>query len=559
MDLENADPEVEAGGNVLKEDMSDTAEKAHESESIKSASYWNQIDKEELERERMEEEKKGKITEEELPKSGSARRAKEIFESKPQEKGKNTQLDLEILSGVTKATLRKYQENQTSDSSSSQREMEDLQEIKGGIAASHRDAFEKGKVSNVERSKGVAGEENLPTAGIASKTRASIEAGAVIRAKDRYVRETDVAEEMPTAGSASAVRRRFERKNEDEDKAKRRLSYEPLEGEAKGRLAMYMQSVEESTQKKQFPDEEDARPPPGAARGVRQMFEQDTVIHAEANRQDSWKEELPQSGSAKASKEALKAAAAKGYEKQQVEDEGLTVGKASSTRSRFEKGEFENRKLIDREEPIVSSVSAKEQMKQYTEAVQNQAPRRRTMDSEQEDLQAARGIALAVKANYEKEGAPHVETKRTIADEDFSSIQGRTKETTRDIESGSFIKETPKMVETEDFGVTQGLAKQTTNQIEKGELIKETHKMVVDEDFTGVSSIAKQTTQQIEKGELIKETHKMVEDEDFAGVSGVVKGTSDRINSGETIKEAPDGNFDEGEVNGSMLENGVEH
>lgn len=83
--------------------------------------------------------------------------------------------------------------------------------------------------------------------------------------------------------------------------------------------------------------------------------------------------------------------------------------------------------------------------------------------------------------------------------------------------------------------------------------------MVVDEDFTGVSGIAKQTTQQIEKGELIKETPKMVEDEDFAGVSGVVKGTSDRINSGETIKEAPDGNFDEGEVNGSMLENGVEH
>ena len=187
---------------------------------------------------------------------------------------------MEILSGVTKATLRKYQENQTSDSSSSQREMEDLQEIKGGIAASHRDAFEKGKVSNVERSKGVAGEENLPTAGIASKTRASIEAGAVIRAEERYVRETDVAEEMPTAGSASAVRRRFERKNEDDDKAKRRLSYEPQEGEAKGRLAMYMQSVEESTQKKQFPDEEDARPPPGAARGVRQMFEQDTVIHA---------------------------------------------------------------------------------------------------------------------------------------------------------------------------------------------------------------------------------------------------------------------------------------
>lgn len=53
MDLENADPEVEAGGNGLKEDMSDTAEKAHESESIKSASYWNEIDKEELERERM--------------------------------------------------------------------------------------------------------------------------------------------------------------------------------------------------------------------------------------------------------------------------------------------------------------------------------------------------------------------------------------------------------------------------------------------------------------------------------------------------------------------------
>lgn len=53
MDLENADAEVEAGGNVLTEDMNHTGETVHESESIKSASYWDQIDKEELERERM--------------------------------------------------------------------------------------------------------------------------------------------------------------------------------------------------------------------------------------------------------------------------------------------------------------------------------------------------------------------------------------------------------------------------------------------------------------------------------------------------------------------------
>ena len=513
-----------------------------------------------------EREQRGKIAEEELPKTGSARQAKQMFECQPQEKEKETPVDLEILSGVTKASMKRYQENQASTSPSCQRELEDLHEIRGGIATSHRDAFEKGKVSNVERSTG-AEEENLPTAGIASKTRASIESGTVIRAEDRYVRESDIAEEMPTAGSASAVRRRFEGKTEDEEKAERRLSYEPEKGEAKGRLAMYMQSVEETSRKDHSQDEEDARPPPGAARGVRQMFEQDKVIHAETNRQDSWKDELPQSGAARASKEALKAAAAKGYEKSQVEDEALTPGRASSTRTRFETGEFEDQKVVEREEPIVSHGSTKEQMKQYQEAVQNQGPRRRTMDNEQEDLQAARGIALAVKSSYEKEGAPHVETKRTIVDEDFTGIQGRAKETTREIESGGLIKQTPKMVETEDFGVAQGVAKQTTRQIEKGELIKETHKMVEDEDFSGVSGIAKQTTQSIEKGELIKEAHKMVEDEDFSSVSGVVKGTRDRIDSGEMVKEAPVHNQDKGDLMGMQSvsntrsvfnENGVE-
>ena len=529
-----------------------------------------------------EREQRGKIAEEELPKSGSARRAKQMFESQPQEKEKETPVDLEILSGVTKASMKRYQEKQGSTSPSGQRQLEDLHEIQGGIASSHRDAFEKGKVSNVERSTGVEEEENLPTAGIASKTRESIESGAVIRAEERHVRETDIAEEMPTAGSASAVRRRFEGKAEDEEKAQRRLSYEPVKGEAKGRLAMYMQNVEETSRKNHSQDEEDARPPPGAARGVRQMFEQGKVIHAETNRQDSWKDELPQSGAAQASKEALKAAAGKGYEKSQVQDEALTPGRASSTRTRFETGEFEDQKVIEREEPIVSHGSTKEQMKQYQEAVQNQGPRRRTMDNEQEDLQAARGIALAVKSSYEKEGAPHVETKRTIADEDFTVIQGSAKETTREIESGGLIKQAPKLVETEDFGVTQGVAKQTTRQIEKGELIKETHKMVEDEDFSGVSGIAKQTTQSIEKGELIKEAHKtiededfsgvsgiakqttqsiekgelikeahkMVKDEDFSGVSGVVKGTRDRIDSGEMVKEVPVSNSDKGDLMG---------
>ena len=498
-----------------------------------------------------EEEQRGKIAEEELPRSGSARRAKEVFESQPQEKGeKATPVDLEILSGVTKSSMKRYQEHQASTSPSSQRELEELHEIQGGIAASHRDAFEKGKVSNVESKRESEEEDSLPTAGIASKTRASIESGKVIRAEDRHVRETDIAEEMPTAGSASAVRRRFEGKTDDEGKAQRRLSYEPEKGEAKGRLEKYMQSVEESSRKNQSQDEEDARPPPGAARGVRQMFEQDKVIHAESNRQDSWKDELPQSGVAQASKEALKAAASKGYEKSQVEDEALTPGRASSTRTRFEKGEFEEHKVIEREEPVVAPGSAKEQLKHYQEAVQSQGPRRRTMDNEQEDLQAARGIALAVKSSYEKEGAPHVETKRTIEDEDFTGIQGRAKETTREIESGGLIKETSKMVETEDFGVTQGLAKQTTQQIEKGEMIKEAHKMVEDEDFSGVSGIAKQTTQQIEKGELIKEAHKMVEDEDFSGVSGVVKETRNRIDSGEMEKETPVSNDDKGDLMG---------
>ena len=482
---------------------------------------------------REREKEAGKITEEELPKSGSARRAKEAFESHPEEKEKEIPVDLEILSGVTKASMKRYQEMQSSTSPSGQRELDDLHEIQGGIAASHRDAFEKGKVSNVDRQKEGEEEENLPT-----------------------------------AGSASAVRRRFEQKNQDDGKAERRLSYEPEKGEAKARAAMFLQSAEESSRKHAAHDEEDARPPPGAARGVRQMFEQDKVIHAETSRQDSWKDEvLPQSGVAQATKEALKAAASKGYEKSQVEDEALTPGKASATRTRYEKGEFEDRKVIEKEEPVVSPGSTKEQLKHYQEAVQNQGPRRRTMDNEQEDLQAARGIALAVKESYEKEGAPHLETKRTISDEDFSGIQGRAKETTREIESGKLIKETPKMVESEDFGVTQGLAKQTTQQIEKGELVKEAPKMVDEEDFSGVSGLAKQTTQQIEKGELIKEAHKMVEDEDFSGVSGVVKGTRERIDSGEMIKEAPVSNSDKGDLMGIQAvsntrgvfdENGVE-
>lgn len=457
---------------------------------------------------------------------------------------------MQILSGVTKASMKRYQENQTSKSPSQQRDLEGLDEIQGGIAASNREAFEKGTAHNVDRKKEEEEVEYLPATGVASKTRASIESGQVIRAEDRHVRETNISEEMPSAGAASSVRRRFEQRNDDEGKAQRRLIYEPEKGEAKARTAMYMQSVEVSSRRNQSQDEEDALPPPGSTRGVRQMFEQDKVIHAESSIQDSWKEELPPSGVAHATKEALKAAAAKGYEKSHVEDEALNPGTASATRSRFEKGEFEDQKIVEREEPVVAPGSTKEQLKQFQEAAQSQGPRRRTMDSEREDLEAARGVALAVKSSYEKEGAPHIETKRTISDEDFTAVHGRTKETTREIESGALVKQAPKMVETEDFGVTQGVTKQTTQQIEKGELIKEAPKMVDEEDFSSVSGRAKQTTQQIEKGELIKEAHKMVDDEDFSGVSGVVKGTRERIDSGEMVQQTPVSNADQGDLMG---------
>ena len=446
--------------------------------------------------------------------------------------------------------MKRYQEKQASKTPSQQRELEGLDEIQGGIAASNREAFEKGTARNVDSKKEDEEEGYLPATGIASKTRASIESGQVIHAEDRHAREANNPEEMPSAGAASSVRRRFEQRNDDEDKAQRRLSYEPEKGEAKARTAMYMQSVEVSSRKNQSQDEEDALPPPGSTRGVRQMFEQDKVIHAESNIQDSWKEELPPSGVAHATKEALKAAASKGYEKSQVEDEALNPGKASATRSRFEKGEFEDQKTVEREEPIVTPGSTMEQLKQFQEAAQSQGPRRRTMDSEREDLEAARGVALAVKSSYEKEGAPHIETKKTISDEDFTAVHGRTKETTREIESGALIKEAPKMVENEDFGVTQGVTKQTTQQIEKGELIKQAPKMVDEEDFSSVSGRAKETTQQIEKGELIKEAHKMVDDEDFSGVSGVVKGTRERIDSGEMVQQTPVSNADQGDLMG---------
>ena len=72
--------------------------------------------------------------------------------------------------------------------------------------------------------------------------------------------------------------------------------------------------------------------------------------------------------------------------------------------------------------------------------------------------------------------------------------------------------------------------------------------MVDEEDFSSVSGRAKQTTQQIEKGDLIKEPHKMVDDEDFSGVSGVVKGTRERIDSGEMVQQTPVSNADQGDL-----------
>ena len=460
-----------------------------------------------------------------------------MFESQPQSTVEtHAPADLEILSGTTKASMKRYEENQSSASGQYQthkelgdlpesgitsatrkqlaeaaqkgnesgRGPEDLEEIRGGIASSQKEAFERGTVSNVEKKKEDEGDENLPTTGIASKTRASIESGHVIRAEDRHVRETDIIHDMATTGAATAARRKFESKSSDEEKAERRLSYQPAKGEAKSRAAMYMQSVEHSSHKNLTQDEEDALPPAGKAKGVRQMFEEDKVIHAEANRQDSWREELPASGVAHATKEALKVAASKGFERTQIEEDALSPGKASETRNRYERGEFEQR-VIDKEEPVVSPGSTKEQLKQYQEAAQDHGVRRRTMDNEQEELQAARGVALSVRSSYEKEGAPHIETKRTIASEDFTGVQGRAKETTREIEEGAFIKETPKMVDSEDFGVTEGHAKGTTQQIEKGELLKEAPKLVDEEDFSGISGVVKETRSRIDSEDHIKE------------------------------------------------------
>ena len=54
MDSENTDPVVETSGNdVTDSDNINSEERAEQSEVIKSASYWEEVDQDEMERERM--------------------------------------------------------------------------------------------------------------------------------------------------------------------------------------------------------------------------------------------------------------------------------------------------------------------------------------------------------------------------------------------------------------------------------------------------------------------------------------------------------------------------
>ncbi|XP_031549626.1 xin actin-binding repeat-containing protein 2-like isoform X2 [Actinia tenebrosa] len=502
----------------------------------------------------------GKIAENELPRKGSTRRARDLFENQPMADSERSSHDVTVVSeGVATASRKKFESGMVSNTTSAEsRQIDDLpeagiasqaksvfenrhqgsytryvdeglNEIHGGLASSAREAFETGQVQNAETKKDLK-DDIKPASGLALNTKTMFEQGNVSNVSSSKERDEEGA--LPSRGVASKTREQFEKGivSNVSSSNENGIDNKPESGTASKNKALFEQgsssaarSFFESGPKTTFTKQketEEILSDSGLARNTRARFEKGEVIGAEGSPRTQ-KDDLPTQGSASGAKAAFEAASAeRTYKKTtDIEKEMEMISQALQNPNRFDYDDEEDakvdRKLVDDELKATAGKAA--EARKRIEKGEFETHQHRTID--EEELQAAHGLAQDKKSLFES-GQLNKQAKKTIDEEDLPVSRGIAMNTKSQIEQGSLVRKPKKMIEEEELPSSKGIAMEQKRLIDSGHYIQAGHKTIEDEDLPQATGAAQHQKTLFEKGVYEHAPKRTVDEEELAVAHG---------------------------------------
>ncbi|EDO48653.1 predicted protein [Nematostella vectensis] len=552
----------------------------------------------------------GKIGIDELPRTGIAKLAKQMFESQaPYEVETEKTPDLMMVSeGLTREGKERFEKGEAyTPAHRVHREVEDLPEkgtassaraafvssttrqefthhmdddlpdIQGGVAAVVRGKFESGQASNVEVAREGDEEDYRPAKGTALSTRAKFEQGEVYNAST-YRREEDEA--LPEKGLASKTKQMF------------------LSGAASNTMA----SEEEV---------EDPKPEIGTASKIKSMFEKGEIPKAEAvhvGEVDELEEVVstgiavqlrtqfqkgdisnaekrekrlsynPEKGTINETRSIFKDPPHLPVQKEQNDVDNLpSKGVTHDYRWKFETGTVTNAEgsVVDRDEALPTTGTARAQMAAF-QAAAERTEYQKTCNIEEEmqmyktakgqepddevdnweykqtriaaDELPARGVAAQTRAMIES-GSYETHMHRTLDDEELLVTPGSARAQREQIERGEYISKPKRLIDEEELPA--GVAKEHLTHFERGDYIQAPKKVIDEEDFQAVSGLAKEHLTHFERGDHIHAPKKAIEDENLNFTPGIAREQQGHFERGDYI-QAPKKAIDEEDLSFSQ-------
>ncbi|XP_031549625.1 uncharacterized protein LOC116287130 isoform X1 [Actinia tenebrosa] len=551
----------------------------------------------------------GKIAENELPRKGSTRRARDLFENQPMADSERSSHDVTVVSeGVATASRKKFESGMVSNTTSAEsRQIDDLpeagiasqaksvfenrhqgsytryvdeglNEIHGGLASSAREAFETGQVQNAETKKDLK-DDIKPASGLALNTKTMFEQGNVSNVSSSKERDEEGA--LPSRGVASKTREQFEKGivSNVSSSNENGIDNKPESGTASKNKALFEQGEAFRSEQKTVGELDDLHDiaSSGAATTVRSRFES-----GEYTREEKKEKRLsfnPAAGSSSAARSFFESGPKTTFTKQKETEEILSdSGLARNTRARFEKGEVIGAEGSPRTQkddlPTQGSASGakaafeaasaertykkttdiEKEMEMISQALQN--PNRFDYDDEEDakvdrklvddELKATAGKAAEARKRIEK-GEFETHQHRTIDEEELQAAHGLAQDKKSLFESGQLNKQAKKTIDEEDLPVSRGIAMNTKSQIEQGSLVRKPKKMIEEEELPSSKGIAMEQKRLIDSGHYIQAGHKTIEDEDLPQATGAAQHQKTLFEKG-VYEHAPKRTVDEEEL-----------
>ncbi|XP_048585161.1 uncharacterized protein LOC5520918 isoform X2 [Nematostella vectensis] len=552
----------------------------------------------------------GKIGIDELPRTGIAKLAKQMFESQaPYEIETEKTPDLMMVSeGLTREGKERFEKGEAyTPAHRVHRELEDLPEkgtassaraafvssttrqefthhmdddlpdIQGGVAAVVRGKFESGQASNVEVAREGDEEDYRPAKGTALSTRAKFEQGEVYNAST-YRREEDEA--FPEKGLASKTKQMFlsgaasntmvseeevdDPKPEIGTASKIKSMFE--KGEIPKAEAVHVGEV----------DELEEVVSTGIAVQLRTQFQKGDISNAE--KREKRLSYNPEKGTINETRSIFKDPPHLPVQKEQNDVDNLpSKGVTHDYRWKFETGTVTNAEgsVVDRDEALPTTGTARAQMAAF-QAAAERTEYQKTCNIEEEmqmyktakgqepddevdnweykqtriaaDELPARGVAAQTRAMIES-GSYETHMHRTLDDEELVVTPGSARAQREQIERGEYISKPKRLIDEEELPA--GVAKEHLTHFERGDYIQAPKKVIDEEDFQAVSGLAKEHLTHFERGDHIHAPKKAIEDENLNFTPGIAREQQGHFERGDYI-QAPKKAIDEEDLSFSQ-------